>query len=61
MGDPSKHCVGKAQVSHRKDAIFDFGLALLSGMQEYWIDNFRKAAHNIPEYVQEVWDCSHKN
>ena len=61
MGGPSKHCVGNAQFSSRKDTIFDFGLALLSGMQEYGIDNFRKVAHNISEYAQEVWDRSHKN
>ena len=38
----------------------DFGLALLSRMQEYWLDNFRKVAHNIPEYVQEVWEDYNK-
>ena len=61
IGGPSKHRVGSAQVSDRKDAIFEFGLALLSGMQRYWIDNFRKVAHNMPEYAQEVWEDSHKN
>ena len=61
MGGPSKHRVGNVEVSHRKDAIFDFGQALLSGMQEYRIDNFRNVAHIIPEYAQEVWDNSHKN
>ena len=60
-GGPSKHCVGNDHVSHRKDAIFEFWLALLSGMQRYWIDNFRKVAHNNPEYAQEVWEDSHKN
>ena len=61
MGGPSKHCVGNAQFYNKKYTIFDFGLALLSGMQEYWIDNFRKVAHNISEYAQEVWDHSFKN